>query len=252
MTYHVLNGDALFNTFIETKLDGEIIVDRECLIEGDLQSDTLSEFWLTRANYLSLAYNETEAKYFDGVASEFEKLLEVRGDAEVNLWFGYDLFCQANLWFLLSILNNSRAFRKIFIVYPSFLCEDERWNDFGSATKDDLIYAYANKIELSKEDISLGEELWKAYKNNNLDKLKELSHLYTRSFPYLKEVVQAHIDRFAKAGEKNRPEKVVEDIIKNVSSEFSIVFREFYRREGVYGFGDSQVKKIYGKVNEKL
>jgi len=50
MIYHVLNGDALLPTFIETKLGGEIIVDRECLIEGDVSGDTLFEFWLTRGH----------------------------------------------------------------------------------------------------------------------------------------------------------------------------------------------------------
>ena len=102
-------------------------------------------------------------------------------------------------------------------------------------------------LYLSSADLSLANELWTAYKNSNLNRLKELGVTQTQSFPCLEEVVQAHVDQYTNAGEKNRPERVIEDIINNVSSEFSEVFREFYGREGVYGFGDVQVKEIYNR-----
>ena len=53
MVYHVLNGDSLTERFLATGIQGEVVVARECLIEGDLNGDSISEFWLTRANYLS-------------------------------------------------------------------------------------------------------------------------------------------------------------------------------------------------------
>ena len=64
----------------------------------------------------------------------------------------------------------------------------------------------------------------------------------------MQEVVKAHIERFPKDGSKGRPEKVIEDIIKNVSTDFHKVFKEFCNRESIYGFGDTQVKVIYDKV----
>ncbi|KIC94507.1 hypothetical protein, partial [Flavihumibacter solisilvae] len=58
----------------------------------------------------------------------------------------------------------------------------------------------------------------------------------------------AHVDRFPKDGTKGRPEKVIEDIITHISTDFTEVFKEFWSRESIYGFGDSQLKSLYDKV----
>jgi len=56
------------------------------------------------------------------------------------------------------------------------------------------------------------------------------------------------VDRFPKDGTTGRPEKVIEDITKNISTDFHKVFEEFWNRESVYGFGDVQLKSLYDKV----
>lgn len=96
--------------------------------------------------------------------------------------------------------------------------------------------------------MQLGQELWTAYKNKNLEELKFLGKNQSSAFPYLQEVVQAHIDRFPNDGTNGRPEKVIEDITKNISADFHKVFTEFWKRESIYGFGDSQLKHLYDKV----
>jgi hypothetical protein len=78
--------------------------------------------------------------------------------------------------------------------------------------------------------------------------LKKLSKIESACYPYLAEVCEAHIDRFPPEGKKGRPERVIEDIVHNVSDDFATVFREFFEREGVYGFGDAQLKQLYDKV----
>ena len=90
--------------------------------------------------------------------------------------------------------------------------------------------------------------MWKAYKNGNLEALTNLSKHQSAAFPYLEEVVKAHVDRFPKDGTKGRPEKVIEDITKNISTDFHKVFEEFWNRESIYGFGDIQLKSLYDKV----
>ena len=105
-----------------------------------------------------------------------------------------------------------------------------------------------DRIPLSEADINFGQELWKAYKNGKLEELTNLSKHQSSAFPYLQEVVKAHVDRFPKDGTKGRPEIVIEDIIKNVSTDFHKVFEEFWKRESIYGFGDTQLKSLYDKV----
>jgi hypothetical protein len=247
MTYHILNGDSLASTFPNAKLPGEIIVARECLIEGDLHGDSLDEFWKTRASYIGRTYQE-QHRYYTEVVEEFEKLIKAPDNSEFNLWFGYDLFCRANMWFVISLLYNLRIHKNVFAVYPSFLNENDRWKEFGKATEHDLIVSYSNRIQFSDEDLKLGKDLWAAYKSNDLQQLRQLSKNESVCYPYLPEVCEAHIDRFPLAGKKGRPERVIEDIMHNVSDNFVTVFKEFFEREGVYGFGDAQLKQLYDKV----
>ena len=246
MVYNILNGDSLAYSFPDAKIGGNIIVVREGLIDGELSGDNLQDFWQSRARYMKI----TETEYNTSVVREFEKIINAPENSEFNLWFEYDLFCQVNMWFVISIINSSPIKKKVFAVYTSYLDKTSKqfWNGFGPAKTDELKACYANRILLSETNMNLGQELWKAYKNGNLEELINLSKHQSLAFPYLQEVVKAHVDRFPKDGTKGRPEKVIEDITKNISTDFPIVFKEFWNRESIYGFGDTQVKSLYDKV----
>ncbi|MXV50129.1 DUF1835 domain-containing protein [Pedobacter sp. HMF7647] len=248
MTYQILNGDALVDRFLAAGLPGQIIVARECLIEGDLSGETLDSFYLARANYLTEAYTEVNNNYLKDVAGEFEKLRVAPSPSEFNLWFGYDLFCRANMWFILSLLNDLPIDKQVFVVYPSHLKGDDVWLDFGMASLEQLKTCYSNRIAFTEKDLQLGNELWSAYKYNDFSALEKLSKYPSACFPYLKEVCQAHIDRFAEGGRKGRPERVIEELLEGSEKDFPSVFKAFSKREGIYGFGDSQLKKIYDNL----
>src|SRR4051812_39763377 len=104
MIYHILNGDSLAYSFPETNIQGEIIVVREALVEGDVSGSNLDDFWQTRAKCMGL----TKVEYSNKVVTEFEKIINAAGNSEFNLWFEFDLFCQVNMWFVISIINNLR------------------------------------------------------------------------------------------------------------------------------------------------
>lgn len=246
MVYNILNGDALAYSFPDAKIEGEIIVVREGLIDGDLSGNNLQDFWRSRAKYMGL----TEAEYHNSVVKEFEKIVTAPDDSEFNLWFEYDLFCQVNMWFVISIILSLPIKKRVFAVYTSYLDKASRqfWNGFGPANSDELKVCYADRIPLSTADLHLGQDLWKAYKNGDLEELANLSKNRSLAFPYLQEVVNAHVDRFPKDGTRGRPEKVIEDITKNISTDFRKVFKEFWERESIYGFGDTQLKSLYDKV----
>ncbi|MES2777935.1 MAG: DUF1835 domain-containing protein [Bacteroidota bacterium] len=246
MVYNILNGDSLAYSFPDAKIEGEIIVVREGLIDGELSGDTLYNFWQSRARHIGI----TETEYNNSVVKEFEKIMNAPDNSDFNLWFEYDLFCQVNMWFVISIINSLSIKKKVFAVFTSYLDKTNKqfWNGFGPAKSDELNICYAARIPLSEADIHFGQELWNAYKNGNLEALTNLSKHQSSAFPYLQEVVKAHVDRFPKAGAKGRPEKVIEDIIKNGSTDFHKVFEEFWNRESIYGFGDTQLKSLYDKV----
>ncbi|RYF68372.1 MAG: hypothetical protein EOO39_19530, partial [Cytophagaceae bacterium] len=185
MTYHVLNGDALLDRFTATKLDGQVIIDRECLIVGDLSGDSLADFWTSRATYIEATNQEPRSIYFQRVVGEFDKLIAAPDQSDINLWFGYDLFCQVNMWFVLSLLYNQSRPYNVFVVYPSHLTNDAIWHDFGGATIANLLSCAAGKVAFSSADLQLGNNLWNAYKTNNLAKLQELSTVVSPCFPHL-------------------------------------------------------------------
>jgi hypothetical protein len=246
MNYHILNGDSLAGTFAGTGIAGEVVVFREGLIDGDLSGDTLEEFWRARARYMGL----TDAEYYAGVVNDFERVLKAPGGSEINLWFEYDLFCQVNMWFILSLLRERSGEVRVCAVYSSHLNKGDNgfWNGFGPATTEELLGCLSRKITLSDSDLQLGYALWTAYKNADLAALTRLSRNSSPVFPHLQEVVEAHLDRFPKDGKGGRPERMLEEIMKKGSTEFTHVFQEFWKRGSIYGFGDIQLKRLYDKV----
>lgn len=246
MTYHIVNGDSLAYSFPETGIKGDMIVFRECLMDGDLGGSDRLKFLQSRAAFLGVSQDEYQAK----VISEWEKIEKAPEDSEFNCWFEYDLFCQVNMWFVISIIRKLPIRKKVFAVYTSYLDKNSNlfWNGFGPATTEELSICFADRILLNEHDLQLGDDLWTAYKNGDLDELVRLSENQSRSFPHLKEVVEAQVARIPKDGSKGRPVEVLEEIIDTVSTDFRQVFKEFYKRESIYGFGDTQVKKIYDTI----
>lgn len=245
-TYHILNGDCLADQLRQTPINQDFIICRECLIDGNLYADNIADFWKIRAKFIAETYNTSVQEYFSKTVSEFEKLIHLPDHSEVCLWFENDLFCQTNMWFVISILANNSTLN-IFRIFPKTESKADTWKGFGIANAEQLERAYFSKVQFKPKDIELGKYLWMAYQNSDLNGLKKLSKENSDCFEYLEEVVQAQIDRFPTGEAMSRPDKVVKAIIDNTSTEFQVVFSMFSDREGVYGFGDLQLKSIYDR-----
>lgn len=243
MQIHILNGDALTDRMKAAGFEN-LIVCREALIDGPVDAIDMDEFWNKRA-----AFHEVEpGKYHDHVVAEFEKLKEIPPGSEINLWFGDDLFCQANIWFVINYLEQLGRAGSLFRVFPLIRSEAERWNEFGGLDPQELITSFENRVALTRDDVALAENCWNAYAANNLKTLKALSKSPTNAFHDLGKVVQAHIDRFPKPGELGRPERILKEIMDSGITDFNKLFPVFFKREGIYGFGDLQVKSILSNL----
>jgi hypothetical protein len=242
MKIHVLPGDALIENFQKTGIDGEMVICRECLIEGEIKAENINDFWKIRAGFIETAYRENEEKYFDGVVREFEKLKNLAPGVEVNLWFEYELFCQANMWFCLYLLHDTKA--GVYRVAPVVRTAEDVWQGFGELGAADLQKCFDERVKFTEKDVSLGANLWQAYQNGDYEKLEQFSKIESSCFPRLKEACRAEIEK------SFRPQKVLQEIIADGGSKnFAEVFSEFSKRAGVYGFGDAQVKRM---MPEKL
>jgi hypothetical protein len=249
MIFHILNGDALAEKFPKEAIEGELIVFRECLVEGPLDGEAPADFWQTRAQFIGEAYGEIPVGYQAKVVAEVEKIRRIPGGAEVNLWFEHDLFCQVNTWFVMSLLQARKANILVNRVMPQVETGTDVWHGFGPADGEKLVASYWNRVPLTRTDLALGKDLWEAYRHHDLGRLEALAGGEPKSFPYLGEVVQAHLERYPKAGRKPRPVAVLSDIVSAGTTGFPAIYREFFRREGIYGFGDSQVRNLLAQVD---
>jgi hypothetical protein len=247
MVIHIVNGDALAEKFPLGEIGGGLVIFRECLVEGPLGGDTLRDFWQVRSSFIEERYGESAEGYDHKVVSELDKLKVLPAGTEVNLWFEHDLFCQVNMWFAIALLEEGGEELLVIRVMPENE-QKEVWRGFGSADARLLLAAYSNRKPLSGKDRQLATFLWQAYRHNQTDILQRLAADGAEGFPYLEEVVQAHIQRLPDEGYKGRPAAILEDILRDGDKDFSTIFHEFGQREGIYGFGEAQVRNLLAEM----
>lgn len=247
MQYHILNGDALKAQIPTDKIDGDFIICRECLIDGDISGDSLIEFWDNRANFIEQIYGAEAGRYNEHALPQFQKILDLSPSDEVNLWFGDDLFCQMNLCFIVYLLDAIGCRDQLFLVKA----QSDNWLEFGGMSTAALVNAYENKERLTKEDFQLLLKTWKAFQQNDLAVLATLAKTKTTSFPHFQEVLQAHIDRFPRNGELGRPQQRLLAIKTQLqTNNFGQIFQQFSEEEAIYGFGDLQVKAMFDDLRK--
>lgn len=246
MEYHILNGDALANQLPST-IKGEILVTRECLVEGDVSGNTLNEFLLNRATHITTTYGESIENYQKNVASQILSISSIPNQSQVVLWFEEDLFCQVNLWFVSSLLVGKKI--DAFLVLP---VGDIQYG-FGGMDAKQLVEAYNTRLKLSENQLQSFAELWHYYKNNNLNQLEIKGNRTGQYFPFVSKAISAHIERVPKKNNELSilDEKMLKMIEKHGKENFVKVFQEFSSKESVYGFGDLQVKHLFDALVEQ-
>jgi hypothetical protein len=140
----------------------------------------------------------------------------------------------------LYLLRDSKA--EIFRVEPIVRNAENLWNGFGGLSEVDLQRCFAERRKFSREDLELGSNLWLAYQNSDFGRLDQLSTTQSACFPNLKEVCKAASEQ------QTRPRNVLQKIVSDGETDFGKAFRKFNETEGVYGFGDLQVKRIFDEI----
>lgn len=244
--YHILNGDALKEQFPK-KIEGEIIVARECLVDGKVESEGLEGLFEVRAQFISENYNGSVSDYYTQTVSEFEKIKNIPAKSEVNLWFEDDLFCQVNFWFVAHLIFHHLKEVEVFLVRP----EVHTSFGFGGLSQDELAQVLRDKVMLKELDKIAS--LWNYYKNDEQERLLKVVNDLKDAYPFMVTAVKAHIERIPTKESPGRPTQVLIQIMRELkTTEFAPVFREFNKRESIYGFGDLQVKKLFDKINSQL
>lgn len=239
---HILNGDSLKEQFPES-ISGDIIVARECLVDGNVKGIDSDKLFATRAKFLSQHYGGTEQDYYKKTVPEFQKIISINDDSDINLWFEDDLFCQVNFWFVVHLLNKKDHNNAVFLIRP----ESHDQYGFGGLNHSELSSIYKKRsalIELNKV-----ASLWQSYQNDDTENLIQTAGELESIYPFILPAAQAHIERKQTNDNAGRPIQSLITIMEELKTEeFGPVFREFNKRESIYGFGDLQVKRLFDEI----
>ncbi|WP_320018460.1 DUF1835 domain-containing protein [Labilibaculum manganireducens] len=243
--YHILNGDSLKHQLPEA-IQGEFIVARECLVDGNVEGNNLTELIHTRATFISLNYEGyNEQNYYEKTVPEFLKMQGIPDNVDINFWFEDDLFCQVNFWFVLNLIYENYKNQSIFLIRPKF----KSGYSFGGMNEKELITAFQTKIKIELSEIIELSKLWKLYQQNDCNKMLKIAKKLEIQFPFLYPAIIAQRDRFPQKGNLGKPTQSLIQIMDELNTiEFEPVFSEFSKREGIYGFGDLHVKRLINKI----
>lgn len=112
--------------------------------------------------------------------------------------------------------------------------------------------AYGRKTLISSSDIQKFSSLWKGYQANDYGRMVRIGNDLSNDYPFLLPAIKAHGARGSVDGSPGRPEQAVINIINELqTTDFPQIFKEFSKREGIYGFGDVQVKRLLEKIIDK-
>ncbi|MGB1263528.1 MAG: DUF1835 domain-containing protein [Cognaticolwellia sp.] len=244
---HILNGDSLKQQ-LAGWLTPEAIVMRECLIDGNIQGETLNEFYKNRAEFTSQYQGCTVAKYFQIAAPEIDKIANLAQGREIICWFEDDLFCQANFWFVIHLLVKQGHKENLFLVRPSKGHE----YSFAGMTERELQLALAHRQRLLSHQLAALAKLWPLYQQNDCDAMLAIASELGDDFVFLTAAIVAHQARMPDKTGLGYPERQLLAIMAELNSQdFTTVFRCFSAREGIYSFGDLQVKQMFDRLLSK-
>lgn len=245
MIYNILNGDALQEKF-PSKLDGQIIVMRECLVEGPVDGNSLKQIFGNRAEFMSKAYQIPPDGYKAKSENEIMKVSSIPGESEINLWFEDDLFCQVNMWFVIQMIMQNASPTKVCLVRPT---TDLKYG-FGGMQESDLLQAFEKKQTLSDNELTDLATLWRCFQLNDFHNMEKIANNNKENLQFLLPAVEAQKSRFPDTGE-GKPHKLVRQIVDEIGDkDFGKIFRAFWERAPIYGFGDMQVKRIFDEILE--
>ncbi|NQX76469.1 hypothetical protein [Gilvibacter sp.] len=239
---HILNGDALLERFPES-ISGDLLICRECLIDGPLQGRNPETFFANRMAYLDVSYDDPGGEfYLEAVLPQFELMMNIPEQSKVYFWFEADLFCQFNFWFCASLMDTSSGCEYYLVLPP----EPHQYG-FSGLKNSELESLQQNAIPISALLMASIQELWKAARKADKKKVNTLSTMLSIAVPGLKNL-PSFMQQFYEEHYLEVLERLIADPALN---DFPSVFRAFMQQEPQYGFGDLLLKRYYDQLTHQ-
>jgi hypothetical protein len=240
---HIHNGESTAGTMREFGFPGEHKAFQEVLSEGPtpggLQPD---EFLRTRARFLAETYELKPDKAEQDLFDQQIWLRKFSDHDETILWFEHDLFCQANLIYLLDWFSQRLSDQgKVSLICIGEFPGIDDFRGLGQLSGEQLASLFDNRHEVSKSELSLASKAWAAYCSATPEGILGLIDSDTSAMPFLERALRLHLSRFpSKANGLGSIENKALDLISRGAVAFKTLFPRFASEEPVYGLGDSQ------------
>lgn len=251
---HITNGDSTTNYLKKLNFSGDFITWREMLCEGKTITDVGSEaFWKTRFDFLKSSYKVSKKKFIDYTLKEYRNLCNKKESKEIVLWFEHDLFCQINMLAVISWLKRYRKNYHISLVCAGKIKGSEKLVGLSELTSHQIDEHYANRIELSQDDIEYADYIWQLYCSDSPLRLETVSQFNPMSpFKYLAAVLEAHLQRFPSIenGLNN-----VENFVLHTANATKIESKnkfigQLLKSQETFGFGDLQYENTIHQLQK--
>ncbi|MEO6851030.1 MAG: DUF1835 domain-containing protein [Mucilaginibacter sp.] len=242
---HILNGDDTAISFEQTGLEGDTLVWREVLSQGPLgENITSSAFWNARSAWIAKAFNEAPDDYREKVIKPLEKLSEHYD--EINLWFEFDLHCQANLLGVMALLNKKTDLSApaIYLVCPEEYPGIVDFRGMGQLNSEQLEDLYDDRMRLNEWEFTLAAQAWKLFASRDDKALEKWldENTFWGNLPSLKSALLAYIGliRTNKNGLNTIEQKLL-DIYKSGIKTRQEIYAAFWESGKIYGMGDLEI-----------
>lgn len=255
---HILNGDSTAHSFRDTGLDGDVLVWREIFSQGPLTEDISSgDFWEMRETWICETFNEKPDEYEKKLVTPLEKLKEPY--EEINLWFEFDLHCQANLLGVMAMLaqNTDLSPPNVYLICPADFPGKRNFKGMGELNGQELAWLFDNiREELGEPDFAIAAEAWHLYVAgdvNELEKWINKTHFWG-SLHCLKATMEANVKRLKvnQAGLNHIEQRLLE-IYQNGYKTRSAIYPIFWDTEKIYGMGDLELDLyLQNLISKKL
>jgi len=240
---HIHNGDSTAGTLREFGFPGEHKAFQEVLLEGPTPGGLpTDEFLRTRARFLAETYELKPEKAEQDILDQQIWLGKFSDHDETILWFEHDLFCQANLIYLLDWFSQRLSGQDKL----SLICIDEfpgidDFRGLGQLSGEQLASLFDTRHQVIESELSLASKAWAAYCSGNPEDILRLIESDTSAMPFMKRALRLHLSRFpSKANGLSRIENKALDLISRGVVAFKSLFPKFASEEPDYGLGDSQ------------
>jgi hypothetical protein len=228
---HFHNGDVVANAARQAGIPGRHIPFHETLVSGPVRPNLGAQEWIEeRARFLSEHYNENLLRTRNDLLEQEQTIDRAREEEEVVLWFEHDLFCLANLLYLLSRFSKCRRLSLIWFSKP-----------LGTLDVEELFQQYHSRYPVAPAMMNAASLAWRAYTSEDAADLNRLLDADFVDFPFLRDGFLLHASRFPST--RNGLGEVEQRALAGIeagATDFASLFARFDQSPPRFGLGDGE------------